>query len=514
MALDLQRNIVFWNHRCEEITGYTSAEMLHSPHALERLWPRSVLSEREPHPEPGSCLPQRTIACKDGQTRCIQWHLMSDRFPIPGWSAWAMGREVVDLSILEHTQEHDRYAEAILDLLPDPMAIINLDGRIKHANRQFLEVSRQIQVQGETPATPGVSSDGVLPPLPRMTQRGLMSDGTGAEGLGRSIGESVGGPVVEHRINASLANVGGLPITRIAKMVSCGGPMYFTDMHGELVLEHTVWPIVDDGGTVISLVVFARDITKQIQIQRPLCGCYEQLQDYAQLASLGRLSTALMAELMQPLSVVRLADQTALAKLEKGKCSGDDVRQDLAASVSASTLLMAAFGCFRDYARQLLRSKETDVRIDRVAERTMRLLESSARRARITFRSERLETLPTIRMQEHELEQILFFLAQNAVQAANGTKEHHLLVTATVRDNEIDLQFADDCSRIEPANLPKISQPFFTTGLCGKDLGLGLTLVRQIVHSRDGRLLVENRHEQGATFTVTLPINRVHPESH
>jgi PAS domain S-box-containing protein len=419
-----------------------------------------------------------------------------------------MGREVVDIGTLEHTQEHERHAETILDLLPDPVAIIDLDGRIKRANRQFLEVFGQMegQVQGQTTEPPGVPDDGVLPSLARMTQKGRRSDETMAEGLGRFVGESVGGPAVEHLSNASLANVWGLPINRIAKMVSCGGPMYFTDLYGGMVLEHTVWPIVDDRGTVISFVVFARDITKQVQVQRELCECYEQLRDSAQLALLGRLSTALMAELMQPLSVVRLADQTALAKLEKQKCPNDDVRQDLTASVSASTLLTAAFGCFRDHARQLFRSKETDVRIDRVAERMMRLLESSARRARMAFRSQDLETLPTIRMQENELEQIFFFLVQNAVQAADGVNDHHLLVTATARDNEIDLRFADDCSRIEPANPSKISHPFSTTRLCGNDLGLGLTIVRRIVKSRDGRLLVENRHAQGATLTVTLPV--------
>lgn len=466
MALDLQRNVAFWNRRCEEITGYTRAEMLHTPHALERLWPRSVLGERGPYLESASDVLQRTLACKDGQTRCVQWHLMSDRFPIPGWSAWAMGREVVDFSILEQTQEHDRHAETVLDLLPDPVAIINLDGRIRCANRQFLEVSRQRRghVQGQTLTAPGVPSDGVLPPLP-------------------------------------------LPIHRIAKIVSCGGPMCLTDIHEGLVFEHTVWPMVDDRGTVTGLVVFARDITKQIRIQRQLRECHEQLPDYTQLAFLGRLSIAVMAELTQPLSVVRLADQTVLARLEKQKCPDDDVRQDLASSVSASALLAAAFDCFRDYARQLPRSKETDVRIDRVAERMMRLLEPSARRARIAFRSEGLETVPTIRMQEYELEQILFFLAQNAVQAADGIKDHHLLMTATMRDSEIDLQFTDDCPRIEPAHLPKTSRPFFTTGLCGNDLGLGLTIVRRIVSSRNGRFLVENRHARGVTITVTLPIN-------
>ncbi len=222
------------------------------------------------------------------------------------------------------------------------------------------------------------------------------------------------------------------------------------------------------------------------------------------LASFEVISVALAHELTQPLSTARLALQSAAAELERLDCP-EVVRQDLQAGLAACKRIGELVQRFRDLARPPGKTKEVDVHIPLVAERTFRLLEQGAREARLDFRSENLEALPALRMRENELDQLFFALVQNAVQAADRRQDRHLLIAGNLQEDLVVLRFQDDCGGIEPEHLPRLFEPFFTTKPPGRGTGLGLCIARRIVRQRGGQISVENRPGKGATFIVTLP---------
>jgi two-component system C4-dicarboxylate transport sensor histidine kinase DctB len=51
-----------------------------------------------------------------------------------------------------------------------------------------------------------------------------------------------------------------------------------------------------------------------------------------------------------------------------------------------------------------------------------------------------------------------------------------------------------------------VFDPFFTTKPVGDGLGIGLAVSFAIVHESGGRLSADN-HDNGAVFTLTLPID-------
>ncbi|MBW2620565.1 MAG: hypothetical protein JRC56_04455, partial [Deltaproteobacteria bacterium] len=59
---------------------------------------------------------------------------------------------------------------------------------------------------------------------------------------------------------------------------------------------------------------------------------------------------------------------------------------------------------------------------------------------------------------------------------------------------------------IDEKNKLKIFEPFFTTKEGGT--GLGLAITHGIIQRHDGTINVKNRKAQGATFTISLPINK------
>ncbi|MGA7967787.1 MAG: HAMP domain-containing sensor histidine kinase [Terriglobales bacterium] len=103
----------------------------------------------------------------------------------------------------------------------------------------------------------------------------------------------------------------------------------------------------------------------------------------------------------------------------------------------------------------------------------------------------------------HLLEQVLLNLALNAFRFMPGGG--WLFIRGFDRrpwGTEIEVR--DTGPGIEEADLPHIFEPGFTTRPGSS--GLGLAVCRRILHQHGGRIAVESRHGQGATFRVTLPV--------
>ncbi|MBN1508851.1 MAG: PAS domain-containing protein [Sedimentisphaerales bacterium] len=489
----------------------------------------------------------------------------------------------------KQVQQGQAYAEAVFDALPDPVAVMDLDGRIRHANRRFLHAVGQTQEQvfERTPSDLGLLSSEqfngeVVPRLiregsivsirttvqrpdgcsfPALLSFGLLRNATGgpeaivgtsrdispleqayraradgaktlqalvhaipesllllnsqgrvlacnetaARRTGRSVQELVGSALVNCPPGIVSPDLCEQRMAEISEVLHSGEPIHFTEERDGLVFEHVLCSILDDGGQVAgNVLIFSRDVTRQIRAEKESRDYCEQLRRTEQLALLGTLSATLIHELTQPLSVIQLANQTALAELKKLRCR-DVIKQDLEASLAACATIAVTMDRFRNYARQSVRMPAAEVHISNVAAWTIRLLEHSAQQAKVTLRTENLEALPAIRMPENEIKQLFFVLTQNAVQAANGDRNRYVLITGVRRSDMIELVFEDDCGGIEPACLPRLFEPFFTTKPLGKGMGLGLCVVRRIVRQRGGQISVQNQYGKGVRFVVSLP---------
>lgn len=325
-----------------------------------------------------------------------------------------------------------------------------------------------------------------------------------ARQVGRRGSELIGIPMSECLGAVVPAAVCGRRMAQIAEAFRCAARVCFTDEPAGLVHENTICPVLDGNGQVAGVVVSIRNVTEGRRTQGEFHGSDEDRQHTERLASLGMISATLTHELAQPLSVARLATQNALAELERLTCP-DVVKQDLRAGLAACSRIGDIVGRFRDLARPPGKAKDTEINIPQVAQKTFRLLEHSAGQAKVVLETENLDALPALRLPENELDDLFFALVQNAVQAADGTKDRRLLITGAVQGEAVVLQFQDNCGGIKPAHLARVFEPFFTTKPPDKGTGLGLCIARRIVCQRGGQISVDSQYGEGTTFTVTLP---------
>jgi len=144
-----------------------------------------------------------------------------------------------------------------------------------------------------------------------------------------------------------------------------------------------------------------------------------------------------------------------------------------------------------------------DVDVARGLGDTLKVLESKLRTKSVTAGLETADNLPRVYGFGSEINQVWQNLIDNAIDAA-GTGGH-VMITATSRGDAIVVRVADDGPGIPEENRARVFDPFFTTKPVGQGTGLGLDLVRRIVHLHNGD--VEFSSQPGRTvFRVRLPV--------
>ncbi len=154
----------------------------------------------------------------------------------------------------------------------------------------------------------------------------------------------------------------------------------------------------------------------------------------------------------------------------------------------------------------------TPVSVPEICESSLRMVRAPAEKKGITLYSRFNGQAETILADQRRLKQILVNLLSNAVKF---TPEGGM-VTLTVEDRtepeRVCFRVRDTGIGIEPEAREQIFEPFtqvdggFARSQDGT--GLGLALVRRLVHLHGGKISPEKRGGGGSTFTVALPGER------
>ncbi|MDI6451112.1 PAS domain S-box protein [Anaerobaca lacustris] len=270
----------------------------------------------------------------------------------------------------------------------------------------------------------------------------------------------------------------------------------------------TIQPLRDSGNKATAALIIARDIHEFKKTKDELDAYREQMIRAEQLASLGTLSATLSHELTQPLTVIRLSIQNALEDLESGSCP-PRVVEDLKDGLAEVASVTAIAERFRGFARRSSGKVVETISIHETVGKVMRLLRESAQQACIVLETQGLEALPPVPMHEKGLEQLVFAITQNAIQAADGQRRRRFTIAGHSDGHWIELLFSDDCGGIAPENLGRVFEPFFSTKPMGQGTGLGLCIVQQIVSRTRGQIHVESDFGRGTTFRVSLPVEEM-----
>ena len=271
--------------------------------------------------------------------------------------------------------------------------------------------------------------------------------------------------------------------------------------------EFTEGPFLKEERNLINAIAERMGhIYERIDTEIELKKYREKMFQAERLASLGIIGSAVAHQLNQPLSIICMSLQKALRDLQKPG-SVNVVKEMLGDSLNQVAHASSIVKGFLALGHASPQKKIGTIDFHAIAVKTITFFTKIAKNVKVQLIIEdSLRDMPAITCVASEVEQIFFILTQNAIQAADANKKQWFKVSGSVKEEQIELAFSDNCGGIESDNLDKIFDPFFTTKPVEQGTGLGLPILRQIVTNNDGTVRVDSEFGKGTTFYVTLPI--------
>ncbi len=159
----------------------------------------------------------------------------------------------------------------------------------------------------------------------------------------------------------------------------------------------------------------------------------------------------------------------------------------------------------KDFARQDSAELGDLVDLNQVARAALRLVDNSLKKATDHLDVQLAPDLPPFRGNVQRIEQVLVNLLLNACQALTAKEQGICLRTGLAADGWLLLEVSDQGAGIAEEDLPKLTDPFFTTKRESGGTGLGLSVSAGIAHEHGGRLEFESVIDQGTSVRLLLP---------
>ena len=255
-----------------------------------------------------------------------------------------------------------------------------------------------------------------------------------------------------------------------------------------------------------ALSITNQTLSKEVQVRREaeerLRKTQDELVQTAKLAALGQMSTALSHEYNQPLAAIRSYADNALRFLDRGALS------EVSGNLSRINGLVERMA---ELSRTLLSfSRKPGASIGPVPLGT--IIDEALLLARPRARAAGIADIQVgagvsgvhVLGGRIRLGQVFVNLVNNAIDALSGCADARVQIDAKREGDRVFVTVMDNGPGIEPERLHKVFEPFFTTKGVGEGIGIGLSIVDNIIRDFGGTITVSNRPEGGACFTIDL----------
>ncbi len=262
----------------------------------------------------------------------------------------------------------------------------------------------------------------------------------------------------------------------------------------EIFLGFSASQMKDPDGNVIGRVVVFQDLTPIKQME-------ERVRIADRLAGVGEMAAGLAHEIRNPLASIAGSSQL----LREAADVPEDAATLLEIIERESKRLNALISDFLSFTGTSLRSLAR-VRVTSL----LREIAEAVRAGEAREKGLQVEDLATkelsVEGDAEQLRQVVWNLVRNAVQSTPPGGRVLLDAYEQIRQGTryAVLTVSDSGVGIEPQDLERIFNPFFTTKEGGT--GLGLSISQRIVHHHKGFIEVRSLPGQGSTFSVFLPV--------
>lgn len=223
----------------------------------------------------------------------------------------------------------------------------------------------------------------------------------------------------------------------------------------------------------------------------------ERLIQVERLATLGRVAAEVAHRIKGPLTTIAVNAEVAAHRHAGDRTTLKELAQITEEVQRCKEILKNLLDLGRI---EEMDTEPLDLRVP--VERALKLIRPQAAERKLRLESSGLDRAMRTRGDESLIQEALYALLQNAVEASS--RGGRIRLTSETLGGRHRLRVSDEGAGVARADLERIFQPFFTTKKEGS--GLGLSAALRIAQKHGGTLDVDSAGEgRGATFTLLLP---------
>ncbi|MBF0230706.1 MAG: GHKL domain-containing protein [Desulfamplus sp.] len=233
----------------------------------------------------------------------------------------------------------------------------------------------------------------------------------------------------------------------------------------------------------------------------------QQVIEHGRLAALGEMAAGIAHEINNPVAIMVeeagwIKDLLSEEEFQKSKNLEEFQR-------ALDQIQKQGLRC-RDITHKLLSfARPADsgnhiININELITETVNLFAHEAKFSNISFEQHFKQNNLQFMASQTEIQQILFNLINNAMDAMRdiGGK---ILISTEKEDKMVKITVEDNGSGISSEHIARIFDPFFTTKPVGKGTGLGLYICYGIINKLNGNIKVKSVLNEGTLFHISIP---------
>ena len=258
----------------------------------------------------------------------------------------------------------------------------------------------------------------------------------------------------------------------------------------EILISMTISPLKDAEGKIIGASRICKDVTHLKKAE-------ERLILAERLSSLGELTAGVAHELRNPLAGIKINTQVLSRKQDLTEME----RRLLESTQEGIEKIQKIVDDMLHFAKPRA-SHFKEEALNEVVDKSLAILQARFKKGHISAVFDRGEGLPSVRIDIHQIQQVLINLMLNAIQAMEKGG------TLTIRTfleggGAVGVEIRDTGVGIPLPYLKKVFDPFFTTKSEGTGLGLSISL--KILENHGATIDVVSKEGEGACFTIHFP---------
>ncbi len=240
----------------------------------------------------------------------------------------------------------------------------------------------------------------------------------------------------------------------------------------------------------------------------------EELYRNEMIVTLGQMAKGMIHEFNNPLQAIKLIAQSTNRFLDKGKIGTHEIKENLERIVKVVDSMAGQVDHIKALAREdHLKTEWLNVNL--IIKNAFDLFQQQLKNHKIKVTLNLQNNLPKINVNRYRLEQIFINMIQNSKDALETVKERKKEIMVRTQyekgaSSSISILFRDNGVGIKDEDKEKVFEPFFTTKKNGKGVGIGLSIVKEIVSQIGGTIKLDDESDSfiGTAFVIEIPVKK------